>query len=99
RQAPASLDFLCKRPTSRRRTKETKMSTSKSKGAALITGASTGIGAVYAGRLAKRGYDLILVARSQEKLSEVATRLRPTGRRIETIAADLTKGEDVRSIA
>ncbi|HWW97811.1 MAG TPA: SDR family oxidoreductase [Edaphobacter sp.] len=69
------------------------------KGTALITGASTGIGAVYADRLAKRGYDLILVARSQEKLSEVAARLKSTGRRIETISADLTKNEDVGRVA
>ena len=75
------------------------MSAPTSKGTALITGASTGIGAVYADRLAKRGYDLILVARSQENLSEVAARLKSTGRRIETIAADLAKAEDVRSIA
>src|ERR1700753_2465231 len=75
------------------------MSASSSKGTALITGASTGIGAVYADRLAKRGYDLILVARSQEKLSEVAARLKSTGRRIETLSADLPKDEGVRRVA
>src|SRR5580658_6307769 len=69
------------------------------KGTALITGASTGIGAVYADRLAKRSYDLILVARSQEKLTEVAARLKSTGRRIETISADLTKKEGVQRVA
>ncbi|WP_263354894.1 SDR family NAD(P)-dependent oxidoreductase [Acidicapsa acidisoli] len=69
------------------------------KGTALITGASTGIGAVYADRFAKRGYDLILVARSEEKLAEVAARLKSTGRRIETISADLTKKEDVQRVA
>jgi short-subunit dehydrogenase len=69
------------------------------KGTALITGASTGIGAVYADRLAKRGYDLILVARSKEKLSEVAAQLKSTGRRVETISADLTKKEDVQRVA
>jgi short-subunit dehydrogenase len=75
------------------------MSVSESKGTALITGASTGIGAVYADRLAKRGYDLILVARSQEKLSEVAARLKATGRTIETMAADLTNKTDVQRVA
>jgi uncharacterized protein len=68
-------------------------------GTALITGASTGIVAVYADRLAKRGYDLILVGRSQEKLSEVGARLESTGRRIETISADLTKNEDLQRVA
>ena len=75
------------------------MSVRTSKGTALITGASTGIGAVYADRLAKRGYDLILVARSQQKLSGVAARLRSTGQRVETISADLTNPEDVRRVA
>ena len=69
------------------------------KGTALITGASTGIGAVYADRLAKRGYDLILVARNEGRLLEAAARLKSTGRRIETITADLTKKEDVQRVA
>ncbi len=75
------------------------MSAPELKGTALITGASTGIGAVYADRLAKLGYDLILVARNGEKLSEVAARLKSTGRTIETIPADLTKAADVQRVA
>lgn len=65
-------------------------STISTKGIALITGASAGIGAVYADRLAKRGYDLILVARNSERLSTLASRLTAeTGRAVDTIAADL----------
>src|ERR1700745_2323253 len=75
------------------------MSAPASKGTALITGASTGIGAVYADRLAKRGYDLILVARSEEKLSEVAARLKSIGSRIEIFPADLTRKGDVQRVA
>ena len=61
-------------------------------GKALITGASTGIGAVYADRLAKRGHDLILVARNQKRLRELADRLgAETGRRVEVLVADLGK--------
>jgi len=75
------------------------MSAQSSKGTALITGASTGIGAVYADRLAQRGYDLILVARNQEKLSEVAAQLKNTGRKVETLQADLTAKADVQRIA
>ena len=69
------------------------------KGTALITGASTGIGVVYADRLAQRGYDLILVARNEERLSESAARLKSTGRRIETIVVDLTNKQDVQRVA
>jgi uncharacterized protein len=46
-----------------------------SKGIALITGASSGIGAVYADRLARRGHDLILVARNRERLGGLSARL------------------------
>jgi short-subunit dehydrogenase len=75
------------------------MSTQTSKGTALVTGASTGIGAVYADRLAKRGYDLILVARSLDKLSEVSQQIRSaTGRKVETLTADLTLPADVKRV-
>ena len=80
--------------------KENTMSNQSSKGTALITGASTGIGAVYADRFAKRGYDLILVARSQDKLNEVAKQIQSaTGRKVETIQADLIVPADVQKVA
>ncbi len=69
------------------------------KGAALVTGASTGIGAVYADRLAKRGYDLILVARDVDRLNALADRLRTeTGVTVAVIKADLTDKTDLRAI-
>ena len=62
----------------------------KLKGVALITGASSGIGAIYADRLAKQGYDLILVARNEPKLKALASRLTSdTGRSVEVLTADL----------
>ncbi|EPE95414.1 SDR family NAD(P)-dependent oxidoreductase [Rhizobium grahamii] len=73
--------------------------TEQHKGTALVTGASSGIGAIYAQRLAKRGYDLILVARNAERLSELASKLtRETGRTIETIPADLGKKADLARV-
>lgn len=68
-------------------------------GTALITGASSGIGAVYADRLARRGYDLILVARDQPRLNELASRLSSdTGRAVEVLAADLGERADLRRV-
>jgi len=69
------------------------------KGTVLITGASSGIGAVYADRLAHRGYDLILVARSEDKLKLLAERIeKTTGRQVRILAADLNAREDLARI-
>lgn len=68
-------------------------------GTALITGASTGLGAVYADRLAKRGHDLILVARNGAQMEDLAAKLRANhGIAVDVIAADLTNSDDVTRI-
>jgi short-subunit dehydrogenase len=73
--------------------------TTQSKGTALITGASSGIGAVYADRLARRGYDLILVARNRGKLDQLATRLtNETQRSVEVLPADLNDKGDLARV-
>jgi short-subunit dehydrogenase len=69
------------------------------KGTALITGASSGIGAQYAERLARRGYDLILVARNRQRLDALAARLESeTLAMVEPVAADLGDPADLRRI-
>jgi short-subunit dehydrogenase len=75
------------------------MSTASKLGTALITGASTGIGATYADRLARRGYDLILVARTRAKLDTLAKELAAdTGVHIRVLAADLTVDADLQRV-
>jgi uncharacterized protein len=72
---------------------------SSSKGTALITGASSGIGAIYADRLAKRDHDLILVARNRDRLDALAKRLaEATGRSVEVIVADLNERADLARV-
>jgi short-subunit dehydrogenase len=70
-----------------------------SKGSAVVTGASRGIGAVYADRLAKRGYDLILVARDETRLDTLSARLtQETGRSVTPVPADLSDKADLAKV-
>lgn len=68
-------------------------------GYALEPGASDGIGAVYAERLAKRGHDLILVARRAEKLKALAAQLEKDHHiAVEVLSADLSRAEDLEKV-
>lgn len=68
-------------------------------GTALVTGASSGIGAVYADRLAHRGYDLILVARNRDRLNQLAKRLTDaTGRSVQVFPADLNNKTELARV-
>ncbi len=70
-----------------------------SQSAVLVTGASTGIGAVYAERFARRGHDLVLVARHLERLTALAERLRgETGVQVDILQADLTQDSDITAV-
>ena len=73
--------------------------TGSKKVTALITGASSGIGAIYADRLGRRGHDLILVARNRERLEVVAARLAAdTGCAVEVVVADLNDKADLAGV-
>jgi len=66
----------------------------------LITGASTGLGAVYADRFARRGHSLVLVARDATRMEALATRLRAEyGVDVEVLPADLTQEKDLAAVA
>lgn len=65
----------------------------------LITGASSGIGTVYAERFARRGHDLVLVARDKTRLDTLAGRLRQdTGVAVDVLPADLTQHTDLANV-
>jgi uncharacterized protein len=73
---------------------------SKSLGTAAVTGASAGIGKTYADRLAKRGYDLILIARRVEKLAQYAVELRTKyGVSVDILGADLSSDKELERVA
>lgn len=66
---------------------------------ALITGASGGLGEAFSRALAKQGYDLILIARNEQRLKSLASELSTQfSIQVEIILADLSKDEDIKKV-
>lgn len=73
--------------------------TTPTKGIALITGATAGLGAAYAEELAKRGHDILLVARDKARLDSFAAEISgATGRNVSVLSADLGTAEGIRAV-
>ncbi|MEU0494782.1 SDR family oxidoreductase [Mycobacterium sp. NPDC006124] len=66
---------------------------------AIVTGAGRGLGAAMALAFAEAGADVVIAARTQSQLDEVAEQIRGTGRRAHVVVADLARPEDAASLA
>ncbi|RBP51082.1 SDR family NAD(P)-dependent oxidoreductase [Arenicella xantha] len=75
------------------------MTNSNQKGLAIITGASSGIGAIYADRLAAQGHPLLIVARRKDRLQQLATQLKKRYTvNVETLSLDLANPSDLLTL-
>ncbi|MEO3408147.1 SDR family oxidoreductase [Mucilaginibacter sp. CAU 1740] len=71
----------------------------KNMGTAVVTGASSGLGEIFADRLAKRGYNLKLVARRKDRLNALATKLQSKyGIKVTNLVADLGAAADLENV-
>ena len=76
------------------------MNSINKKGTAVVTGASSGLGEIFADRLAQRGYNLILVARRKERLELLAEKLQSKHRvNVTIVVADLSSEADLQNVA